>query len=162
MFLSHNSSPLSTPSSKYDTLYQLWSQEIGYPLQLQSQKECYLFSVSTLLDQLCQWFGLTLPSDDETTIEIRHEENHKFKGKLGVHGRESASSMPISSINRNSNSEGSLIITNSNTSLIRFLRLWALAFQQQTKGNNNKINVNLIRIVHEKDHCDGFVTFVNH
>jgi len=133
----------------YLTLCRLWSQESGYPLQMHNQQDCDLFSVSALPVLLRQWFGLTLPS--VTTGEGECEE--------GAETIESSLSLVTAMfpLDENSidNKKDQIQIRTTRTALIRFLRLWALALQQQI-NTNNETNVHLIRYDYEKGHCKEF------
>jgi hypothetical protein len=125
----------------YQTLSRLWSKGTGYP-----EKDCNLFSVSDLPIFLKRWFGLTLPS--VTTGERKYMNNDKAKDQdVKDTENSSSSSSGVAAIK--------VHIRNNRTALIRFLRLWALALQQQN-NSNGETDVHIIRHDYEKGHCKKF------
>ena len=139
----------------YQTLCQLWSKGNGYP-----EKDCNLFSVSDLPIFLKRWFGLTLPS--VTTGERKYMNNDKAKEQGVKDTKNSSSSLGVAafpldviSIKNNKEDPIKVHIRNNRTALIRFLRLWALALQQQN-NSNGETDVHIIRHDYEMGHCKKF------
>ena len=136
----------------YQTLHRLWSQDLGFPLQQQHQNEMYLLSISALPRQLRQWFG----SSFSVVKDGENENGKKIKAE------ERNGSTPMSSISpvslpsarettdsTNQNNNNFHCATSSQSALVRFLQLWALALQQQNKSDETGDNVYLVQF-----HCN--------
>jgi hypothetical protein len=100
-----NADLLSAKQGAYNTLCGLWSDQNGFPSQ---QK--YLLTLGALSDQLREWFGSTF---------MVEKEERKEKGD-GI-GDEN--------LDENKPAKWGSLCLSSSTDLIRFLHLWALAFQ---------------------------------
>ena len=119
----------------YNTLFNLWSQGRGYPLQVNNHGDCSLFTVSYLSHFLREWFGLTLPRNStrkDTYLNSRTNNSEVCK-------TETTNQMQIRT---------------TPTALIRFLRLWALALQQHNSTNQKEESVFLIRYDHRNHSND--------
>jgi len=126
----------------YETLYSLWSQDLGFPLQ-QKQNETYLLSISALPRQLRQWFGSTFPF--EIGLKSSNITNSPIKQLV----------VPTTDKIDHDDNE-SIRVTSSHSTLIRFLRLWALGLQKQNTNDVMKNEIHLIEFHYEKNNREGF------
>jgi hypothetical protein len=120
----------------FQTLRQLWLQNLGSPLQQQQQpNEIYFLSISALPRQLCQWFGSSISF--ETAI-----------------GNSDKSSKVTNSLDENKRDQ--VRVTSSHAALTRFLDLWALGLQKQNESENTEDNVHLIQFHYDEENRTGF------
>ncbi|VEU39973.1 unnamed protein product [Pseudo-nitzschia multistriata] len=141
----------------YRTLSNLWSHGLGFPLQQEENKEVYLLSLSALSDQLCQWFGSTLP------LETRREnkgKNENADNRIGnavseVRPSSSPSTSPATGL-VGKNNQGSIRLVNDRDALSHFLELWALALRQQNYNSMIENNVFLVDFCYDKNDREGF------
>ncbi len=110
----------------YQTLSRLWSQDLGFPLQEDQGAGIYLLSIRALPQQLRQWFGSSFSFESATADSSKNNEAKD----------ESKNIKTIRS-------------TNSHTTLVRFLELWALVLQKQNDSDTAKGNAYLVQF-----HCD--------
>lgn len=95
-----DASLLSAKQGAYKTLCGLWSQKSGYPSQHK-----YLLNLKALPDQLREWFGSTFMVEKEEEYGENDGDNETNKKQKDI------------------------ICVSSPSELVRFLHLWALAFE---------------------------------
>ena len=115
---------MEAQAGAYQTLYRLWSKDMGFPLQKQDQGSIYLLSIRALPRQLGQWFGSSF-SVEQTAAESGKNDTAE------------------------DNKAEKVQITNSQITLVRFLELWALALQKE-----NENNVHLVQFHHSENRSD--------
>ena len=111
---------MEAQTGAYQTLYRLWSQDLGFPLQDRERGDIYVLSIRALARQLRYWFGSSFSFETESGNS----------GKCDKTGEAKIDTVQV---------------TNSHTTLIRFLQLWALALQKQNHNDDIEDHVHFVQ-----------------
>ena len=136
----------------HQTLYRLWSDGLGFPLQQhQQERDLYMLSILALPGQLRQWFGSSFPieyiDDNENKIVAGKESIDQFSCLMSPM---SSYSPQVATTRTHENNKDSLRVTSTRAAMIRFLQLWTLCLQKQNDNYSVNSNVHLVNFHFDK------------
>lgn len=149
---------MEAQNGAYHTLYRLWSQHLGFPLQQQQKNhhEIYLLSISALPRQLHQWFGSSFPFETASRVDEKSIKAVERDINILISPTLPLSAAPLTAHFVNDNNGDSVRVTSTRTALVRFLQLWALSLQKQNINDNMKNNVHLVHFHYDRENRARF------
>mmetsp|Transcript_9887 Transcript_9887/g.24038 ORF Transcript_9887/g.24038 Transcript_9887/m.24038 type:complete len:825 (+) Transcript_9887:180-2654(+) len=155
---------MEAQTGAHRTLYRLWSQDLGFPLQQhQQERNTYLLSILALPGQLRQWFGSSFPIErigngSEKNIFAEEVSIDQFSSSTSPM---SSSSPQVTTTPIYENKKQSLRVTSTRATIIRFLQLWALCLQKQNEHSGANTNPYLVHFHYDIKNRSRFQTIAS-